>query len=71
MKEVSDKRETNFFDAFAFVGDEGFDSMQGKNLFHERDVGLVDGFRKELFAGIVFAQRELVEKRSHKVDLTG
>ena len=67
VKEVFDKRETKFLDAFASVGDDGLDSVQGENLSHERDVGLVDGFGKELFAGIVFSQRELVEKRSHKV----
>ena len=65
VKEVFDKRETKFLDAFASVGDGGLDSVQGENLSHERDVGLVDGFGKELFAGIVFSQRELVEKRSH------
>ncbi len=67
VKEVFDKREAESLDAFASVGDDGLDGVQGENLSHERDVGLVDGFGKELFAGIVFSQRELVEKRSHKV----
>lgn len=67
VKEVFDERETKFLDAFSSVGDDGLDGVQGENLSHERDVGLVDGFGKELFAGIVFSQRELVEKRSHKV----
>lgn len=67
VKEVFDKREAESLDAFSSVGDDGLDGVQGENLSHERDVGLVDGFGKELFAGIVFSQRELVEKRSHKV----
>ena len=36
VKEVFDKRETKFLDAFASVGDDGLDSVQGENLSHER-----------------------------------
>ena len=65
VKEVFDKREAESLDAFASVGDDGLDGVQGENLSHERDVGLVDGFGKELFAGIVFSQRELVYYQAH------